>query len=67
MIHAASEAKEKEGGDIGVLVDGTLQKRWFASLDGVVVTISTSNFKVLDVETMSRYCKACAAKESLRK
>ena len=67
MIHAANEAKEKEGGDIGVSVDGTWQKRWFASLNGAVVTISTSNFKVLDVETMSRYCKVCAAKASLRK
>ena len=39
----------------------------FASLNGVVVAISTSNFKVLDVKTMSRHCKACASKENIRK
>ena len=48
-------------------VDGTWQKRGFASLNGVVVAISTSNFKVLDVETMSRHCKACVSKENIRK
>ena len=58
------KAKEKEGDDIGVSVDGTWQMRGFASLNSVVVTISSSNFKVLVV---LRYCKACAAKESLRK
>ena len=64
---AANEAKERERGDIGVSVDGTWQKRGFVSLNGVVITISTSNFQVLDVVTMSRYCKDCAAKESLPK
>ena len=44
IIQAANEAKEKEGGDIGVSVDGMWQMRGFASLNGVVVTISTSNF-----------------------
>ena len=38
--------------DIGVSVDGTCQKRGFASLD---------------VEMISRKCKACVAKESLHK
>ena len=61
---AANDVKEKEGtSDIGVSVNGTWQKRGFASLDGVVVAISTSNFKVLDVETMSRHCKACVKRK----
>ena len=47
--------------DIGVSVDGTWQKRGVASLNGVVGAISTTNFKVLDVEMMSRNCKACVA------
>ena len=33
---------------------------------GVMVAVSTTNFKVLDVEIMSRHCKACNAKESLK-
>ena len=39
----------------------------FSSLNGVVVAVSTSNFKVFDVEIMSRNCKACSLKEDLRK
>ena len=35
----------KETNDIGVYVDRTLQKRGFASLNGVVVVISTTKFK----------------------
>ena len=31
-----------------------------------MVAVSTTNFKVLDVEIMSRHCKACNAKESLK-
>ena len=69
MTSAVNDAKEKEGnsGDIGVSVDGTWQKRGFSSLNGIVVAISTSNFKVVDVEAMSRNCKACSSKENLRK
>ena len=68
MVVAANEVKAKEGtSDIGVSVDGTWQKRGFASLNGVVVAISTSNSKVLDVETMSRHCKSCVSKENIRK
>ena len=31
------------------------------------MAISTSNFKVVDVETMSKNCKACISSENLRK
>ena len=53
MAAAAREVTEIKGtSDIGVSVDITWQKRGFASLNGVVVAISTTNFKVLDVEMM---------------
>ena len=66
-MSAAIEEVKKEGAtDIGVSVDGTWQ-RGFSSLNGVVVAVSTSNFKVVDVEAMSRYCQACASKGELRK
>ena len=68
MSAAAIEAVKEEGTtDIGVSVDGTWQKRGFSSLNGVVAAISTSNFKVLDVKTMWRICKACVLKEKHRK
>ena len=67
-MSAAIEEVKKEGAtDIGVSVDGTWQRRGFSSLNGVVVAVSTSNFKVVYVEVMSRYCQACASKEELRK
>ena len=64
MSAAIEEAKKEGATDIGVSVDGTWQMRGFSSLNGVVVAVSTSNFKV---EAMSRYCQACASKEELRK
>ena len=52
-MSAAIEEVKKEGAtDIGVSVDGTCQRRRFSSLNGVVVAVSTSNFKVVDVEAM---------------
>ena len=68
MSAAAIEAiKEEDTTDIGVSVDATWQKRGFSSLNGVVAAIATSNFKVLDVETMWRIRKACVLKDKLRK
>ena len=67
-MSAPIEEVKKEGAtDIGVSVDGTWQRRGFSSLNGVVVAVSTSNFKVVYVEVMSRNCQACASKEELRK
>ena len=60
------EAKQNGTAD-SVSMDGTWQKRGFSSLNGVAVAVSTSNFKVLDVEIMSRNCKACSLKEELLK
>ena len=63
MSAAANDAKEKEStADIGVSVDGTWQRRGYASLNGVIA----ANSKVVDVETVSRCCKACQSEESLR-
>ena len=66
MLSSICEVKEKEGTDIGVLVDGTWQRGVFSSLHGVVVAASTTNFKIVDVEIMLRYCQPCTSKEELR-
>ena len=68
MIEAAEEENRLEGTDnISVSVDGTWQKRGFASLNGVVIAIGVKNGKVIDGEALSGYCKACIVKEDLRK
>ena len=68
MIEAAEEEKRLEGTDnISVSVDGTCQKRGFASLNGVVIAIGVKNGKVIDGEALGGYCKACIVKEDLRK
>ena len=48
-------------------VDGTWQRGVFSSLNGVVVAVSTTNFKAVDVEIVSRYCQPWTSKEELTK
>ena len=45
--------------DTGVSVDGTWQRRGFSSLNGAVAAISMVNGKILDLETLTRYCQGC--------
>ena len=47
--------------DCKVSVDGTWQRRGHASINGVVVAISTENGKVLDTSVLSKQCKGCQA------
>ena len=49
-----------------VSCDGTWQKRGFQSLNGVFAVLSVDNGKVLDVEAISRTCKACSLKIQLK-
>ena len=53
--------------DTDVSCDGTWQRRGFSSLNGVVAAISMKTGKILDIEAMSRACKACNLKEHLKK
>ena len=46
--------------DITVTCDGTLVRRGFQSLYGIVLLVSWKSGKVLDVEVLSKYCQACA-------
>ena len=46
--------------DITVTCDGTLARRGFQSLYGVVVVVSWRTGKVLDVEVLRKHCQACA-------
>ena len=62
-LRAASDAIK----DVEVSSDGTWQPRGYSSLNGVVTVISIKNGKVLDIEPMSRTCKACVLKEPFKK
>ena len=46
--------------DITVTCDGTLARRGFQSLYGIVVVVSWKSEKVLDMEVLSKHCQACA-------
>ena len=45
--------------DIGVSLDGSWQRRGFSSMNGVVTAISIDTGKIIDIESMSRYCRQC--------
>ena len=45
--------------NITVLRDGTWQRIWFSSYNGVFAAISVENGKVSDIEPTSRYWKGC--------
>ena len=53
--------------DVEVSSDVTWQRRGYSSLNRVVTVISIKNYKVLDIEPMSRTCKACVLNEPLKK
>ena len=46
--------------DITVTCDGTLARRGFQSLYGIVVVVSWKSGKVQNVEVLSKHCQACA-------
>ena len=60
------ECKTEGSGDIvetAISCDGTWQRRGFSSLHGCVTVISMENGKILDVEPLSKVCKACKKHE----
>lgn len=64
MNKAAAEVKDvrKNKSKIikcGVSVDGSWQKRGYSSLNGYVSAISIETGKVLDIETLSQFCRIC--------
>ena len=65
MVDGAEKLREVSN-DVGVSFDGTWQKRGFSSLNGVVAAISITSGKVIDTEVVSRFCKACSLKQSLK-
>ena len=71
MSTAASDVHEKEDEVDGItnstcVFDGTWQKRGFSSLVGAVSCISTVNYKVLDIEILSKFCRKCEEIKRLR-
>jgi len=72
MKEAVKEARNEVGafgneiGNIGISVDGAWQRRGYSSLNCVVTAISLHNGKIIDIEPISRSCKACNLKEHLK-
>lgn len=71
MIKAIEEAVEKNvsddgttSRDISVDIDGTWQRRGFASLNGIVSVSSFDTSKILDVEILTKYCHTCSTSKS---
>ena len=52
--------------DTSISCDGTWQKRGFTSLNGAVACLSMKTGRVIDVESMSRYCKVCVTNEKFK-
>lgn len=72
MMDAIEELRQKHDAsdsdivDIDVSGDGSWQRRGYSSHNGVVTVISLETGKVVDVEPMSKTCKACSLKEKLK-
>ena len=71
MSDAAEDIRQKAGNPDGPVntrgsVDGAWQRRGFSSLNGNMATVSLGNGKVLDVEPLSRHCRQCKSKASLK-
>lgn len=63
MAHPASEVHNLvENKECGVSGDRTWQKRGHSSLNGCVSLISVDTGKVIDVEGLSRKCRACESR-----
>lgn len=62
MNQAAAEVIENQNGDIDTMVsvDGSWQRRGHSSHNGIVTAINVASGKVLDVEILTNYCRACS-------
>ena len=75
MAKAASELRESQAfvssveinGGCAVSLDGTWQKRGYASHHGIVTCISVQTGKCLDAEVLSNICQGCAVWEKKNK
>ncbi|GFX25822.1 uncharacterized protein TNCV_2639661 [Trichonephila clavipes] len=61
-VHEAVIANDNNS-NIAVAVDGTWHKRGYSSLNGVVCATSVENGKVIDFETLTKYCSSCKGKK----
>ena len=52
--------------DTGISIDGAWTKRGYSSMNCVVTAISLDNGKVIDIEVMSRMCKACNIRDEMK-
>ena len=59
LKNAGEGEKQKFGGEVGVSVDGSRQRRGHASHNGIVMAISIDTGKCLDIEVLNNKCKQC--------
>ena len=52
--------------DTAISLDDSWQRGGFSSHNGVVTAIAMDTGKVIDIEPMSRFCKACSLEESIK-
>ena len=66
MLQRSLSVEPEKISDVVVSCDGTWQKSGFQSPNGVFAVLSVDSGKFLDVEAMSRTCKACCLKTQLK-
>ena len=67
IVHSEAMKDGNGIGNIPVSCDGSWQRRGYSSLNGIFAVISVDTGKVLDVETLCKFCKACVTNEKLKK
>ena len=66
IVHSKALKDETGIGNVPVSCDGSWQRRGYSSLNGLFAVISVETGKVLDIETLCKYCKACVTNEKLK-
>jgi len=72
MADAATELRNAKGVsagdslDVPVSCDGTWQRRGYVSHNGIMNVISMDTGKILDTESMCKFCKVCSNIEKLK-
>ena len=59
-VRALLNYADDQTADIEVSLDGTWQKRGYASLNGVTTVIAKTNEKCIDKHVMSKFCPSCS-------
>lgn len=66
-IHKKKSLPDNAIADVAVSCDGSWQRQGFSSLNGFVSAISMDTGKILDIESMTRYCRSCQMQQTASK